>query len=76
MTGHVAPVRLERVQPRRSVARHDPPAAIPTDHDDQTMVIDLVGGADDGLLGERWTRLRETWAQMTFFLFDGDSWRR
>ena len=40
------------------------------------MVIDLVGGADDGLLGERWTRLREAWAQMTFFLFDGDSWRR
>ena len=76
MTGHVAPVRLERVQPRRPADRRDPPGASPTDHDDEPVVIDLVGGADDALLGERWTRLREAWAQMTFFLFDGDSWRR
>ena len=76
MTGHVAPVRLERVQPGRPAARRDPLGPIPTDHDDQTVVIDLVGGADDPLLGERWTRLREVWAQTTFFLFDGDSWRR
>ncbi len=76
MTGHVAPVRLERVQPRRPVARRDPPGASLTDHDDGPVVIDLVGGDEDTLLGERWTRLRERWAQMTFFLFDGDSWRR
>ena len=76
MTGHVAPVRLERVQPRGHEDRRDPPGASLTDRDDEPVVIDLVGGAEDALLGERWTRFREVWAQMTFFLFDGDSWRR
>jgi hypothetical protein len=27
-------------------------------------------------LVDRLAALRETWAQTTFFLFDGDSWRR
>jgi len=33
-------------------------------------VIDLVRPT-----WERWERLRESWAQTTFYLFDAESWR-
>lgn len=37
--------------------------------------IELLGRPFGARLAERWDDLRETWSQMTFFLFDPDSWR-
>ena len=37
--------------------------------------IDLVGRPLGAGLAEHWARLKETWAQTTFYLFDADSWR-
>lgn len=37
--------------------------------------VDLVGRPAAPTLAEHWERIRETWAQTTFFLFDPESWR-
>jgi hypothetical protein len=37
--------------------------------------VDLVGRPIAAMVAERWARIREAWAQTTFFLFDPDSWR-
>jgi hypothetical protein len=37
--------------------------------------VDLVGAPDAPTLAERWGRVRETWSQTTFYLFDPESWR-
>ena len=37
--------------------------------------VELVGRPLGERLIERWDDLREMWAQMTFFLFDPESWR-
>lgn len=37
--------------------------------------IDLVGRPAGADIAERWARLKETWAQTTFYLFDAESWR-
>ena len=76
MTGQASPVRLERVQARRPSSRDAAEWRTAGSPEDGPVLIDLVGGPDDSLLAARWARLRELWAQMTFFLFDADSWRR
>ena len=42
---------------------------------EDSEAIDLVGRPPGAILAERWARIRETWAQTTFYLFDPDSWR-
>ena len=37
--------------------------------------VELLGRSPGERLAERWEDLRETWSQMTFFLFDPESWR-
>ena len=37
--------------------------------------VDLVGRPPGAGLAEVWARLKETWAQTTFYLFDAESWR-
>jgi len=76
MTAQAPPVRVERVQARRPSSRGQANERSAAIVDEAPVLIDLVGGPDDSILGARWARLRETWAQMTFYLFDADSWRR
>jgi hypothetical protein len=37
--------------------------------------IELVGRPLDEVIGERLASLGESWSQLTFFLFDPESWR-
>jgi hypothetical protein len=37
--------------------------------------IDLVGQSLEDRIAARIDRIRATWSQTTFFLFDADSWR-
>ena len=37
--------------------------------------VELVGQPLGARVAERWDDLRETWSQLTFFLFDPESWR-
>jgi hypothetical protein len=76
MTAQATPVRVERVQVRRASSRDGAGKSAPGSPDDGPVLIDLVGGQDDTLLAAGWARLRELWAQTTFYLFDADSWRR
>ena len=90
MSASVAPVRIERVRPHRPMRRRDPlpapdvqqvAAAVATQ--DEIVLLDLVDTTASSSLvmrwhaiKERWGRARELWRQTTFYLFDGDSWRR
>jgi hypothetical protein len=82
MAAYVMQVRIERVQPQRPVRRHERPRPAPTDtlptatYLDDRESFDLAGPASTSLLGERWDRIGELWGQLTFYLFDADSWRR
>lgn len=89
MSASVAPVRIERVRPHRPMRRRDhldapdvQPAVVGATQDGIDL-LDLVDTtATSSLLvrwhamRERWDRAHELWRQMTFYLFDGDSWRR
>ena len=83
MTVETAPVRVERVRARASARRRDPSRPTraverldPELGDECAVAIDLGSPPAPSRLAERWTRLRELWAQTTFYLFDGDGWRR
>lgn len=41
----------------------------------ETDTIDLVGRSLDARLAEEWSHIRDGWSQMTFYLFDPESWR-
>ncbi len=42
---------------------------------DSAQSVDLVGQPLETVVAERWARVREIWAQTTFYLFDAESWR-
>lgn len=71
MATYVVHARIDGSRPRRAAARR--PAA---SHELRRLAVTPHDGAivdvrDDG----RWSRLRELWAQTTFYLFDAESWR-
>ena len=77
MAGYTVSARIDRASPR--LARHDAQpamAADPVRPADASDPLDLVGRPFDARLLERWAAFRKAWSQTTFFLFDGDSWRR
>jgi len=43
--------------------------------DAAVVAVDVVRASEPGLIGERIGRFRDRWAQVTFFLFDPQSWR-
>ena len=76
MAAYAVTARVERVRPR--VARWT--GASQPDHEAGDPIpgpepVELVGRPLAAIFAERWTRIREAWAQTTFFLFDPDSWR-
>lgn len=76
MSGYVVAARVTAGGPRWA---GPPPPAAPDDRADSIGAEagpELLRPADDPLLGERWEAFRERWSQLTFFLFDGESWRR
>jgi hypothetical protein len=76
MAAYAVTTRIEGVRPRRrnrTAWAGFGPAPTLDMADDQ--VVDLVGRPLDEALQDGWMRLREAWAQTTFFLFDPESWR-
>ena len=75
MAGYSVSSRIGVVAPRARWGRApDDTTAWP----DATMDVtasELIGRPLDEVLAERVATLRETFAQTTFFLFDGNSWR-
>jgi len=71
---YAASARIDRANPRldRGAARRsaDAPWRAPADERDEPLVVDM-GPATN----ERWIAFRERWSQLTFFLFDPESWR-
>ena len=83
-SGYAVAARIGRVKPR--VAGH---AAAHDSRDQLTLlaaaevalVNDRVPDATDDspaldeVLGDRWSAFRDRWSQLTFYLFDAESWR-
>ena len=76
MAAYATMARIDRVKPH--LAGHVPadPAKWPASESlVASEAIDLVGRPLLPLVAERWTALREAWAQTTFYLFDAEGWR-
>jgi hypothetical protein len=81
MAGYAIQTRIDGVRPRVTALARQPVAAarprrLVLDGDplqcDAPIVAEERGTTTTP---DRWERLREVWAQTTFFLFSGDSWR-
>jgi len=76
MAAYAVSARVDRVEPRLArwagPTRSDGVTREPTPEPES---VDLVGRPLGAIVAERWVRIREAWAQTTFFLFDPDSWR-
>jgi hypothetical protein len=76
MAAYAVTARVERAHPR--VARWtgaSRPGRVTVEPILEPEAVDLVGRPLAAIVAERWARIREAWAQTTFFLFDPDSWR-
>lgn len=79
MSGYVASARIVRAAPRLVRAGADPwDGRQPTPLAPSAQVLDTILGepvepdvSDDGRLAA----IRDRWAQLTFYLFDANSWR-
>jgi hypothetical protein len=72
MSGFAASGRIERVSPRLA-RRADRDPAARTNGEDVTELVEVR--AEDPLV-DRWAAVRDRWSELTFYLFDPQSWRR
>jgi hypothetical protein len=72
MSGFAASSRIERVSPRLVRGGADGNVATIRADDDVVVIVD-VRTADP--LIDRWAAFRERWSELTFYLFDPQSWR-
>ena len=77
MSGYAASARIVQATPRVAHSTNDheelPPVAISA-----TVIETDRSAAGDGLaarIAGSWTAFRERWTQLTFYLFDPQSWR-
>jgi hypothetical protein len=79
MSGYVASARITRgsARPARSPDLRFTPAELIEPASAGASLIDTTPAADapSGAVAVRWSALRERWSQLTFFLFDSNSWR-
>ena len=78
MNGYVASGRIARGTARVGHPRSETRAALGDDPPIGAAVAWIEAPADDprpGALRERWSAARERWSQLTFYLFDPNSWR-
>ena len=78
MSGYVASARIVRASPRlaRATATTEPGNSWSGVADEASIIDASAVHAGGPTVAERLDALRERWAQLTFFLFDGESWRR
>ena len=81
MSAYAAMARIERVSPRLVPAELRLETDPPWSRDAESPPTMILLQADDVLPGpaptlpERWAAARERWGQLTFYLFDPQSWR-
>jgi hypothetical protein len=71
MAAYVVHTRIDGIRPRRAERRPQDEAEVRHVGGDQETT-ELERGEDAGW---DWERIREVWAQTTFYLFDPSSWR-
>jgi hypothetical protein len=73
MNGFAASGRVQRTAPRlvRAGGAEGRFVAAPRSED----VTELVDVRDPGPLSDRWAAFRDRWSELTFYLFDPQSWR-
>jgi hypothetical protein len=73
MSGFAASGRIEGVSPRLARGRAGRDPATSTNGEDVTELVEVR--AEDPLV-DRWAAVRDRWSELTFYLFDPQSWRR
>ena len=79
MSGFAANGRIERVTPRLAHGGADDTFAMDRATEDATELVDVRTA--DPLIDrwvafiDRWAAFRERWSELTFYLFDPQSWR-
>jgi hypothetical protein len=76
MAAYAVIARIDRAEPHLAGRTPAAPSAWPVAEPlEPPEAVELVGRPFAPLLTERWTRLREAWAQTTFYLFHAEGWR-
>jgi hypothetical protein len=81
MEGFVASARIERALPRLADHRRGPDPGRSTSHlgDQPSEVVEVLRADSPGdtraAIRDRWAAFRERWSELTFYLFDAQSWR-
>ncbi|HEX2754601.1 MAG TPA: hypothetical protein VHM48_04020 [Candidatus Limnocylindrales bacterium] len=79
MSGYIAAGRVVRASPRLAAAARTVERATdggtPAATEARIVEGDGGGGHAPSRLSERRSALRERWSQLTFYLFDPNSWR-
>jgi hypothetical protein len=78
MSGYVASARIVRAAPRLARARRamDRGGWVPAGEPAEIQIVDGAAAGEAGpTFVERYDAFRERWGQLTFFLFDANSWR-
>ena len=79
MSGFAASGRIERATPRLARGGADDTFAMDQAMEDATELVDVRTA--DPLIDrwaafiDRWAAFRERWSELTFYLFDPQSWR-
>ncbi len=73
MDGFAASGRVQRATPRLVRAGGVERSSVATPHSEE--VAELVEVLDPGPLSDRWAAFRDRWSELTFYLFDPQSWR-
>lgn len=83
MAGYAASARLHGAEPQFAFASEHAYGAIRPEAEDASPIpdgaaieqLDLIGGPIGTMIAEWLASVGESWSQLTFFLFDPESWR-
>lgn len=76
MAAYAVIARIDRAEPHLAGRAPAPAPSWPrAEPVEPPEAIELVGRPLVPILAERWTGLREAWAQTTFYLFHAEGWR-
>jgi hypothetical protein len=75
MAAYVAMAYIVSARPQRPANPAVSTIRGPAVFEAEAETTDLVGEPLDDRIAERWSHIRQSWSQTTFYLFDPESWR-